>query len=890
MANQKTCMAVLAHVDAGKTTLTEAFMFVSGEIRKLGRVDHKDAFLDHFALERERGITIFSKEARLFWNDMEITLLDTPGHVDFVAETERTLQVLDAAVLVINGADGVQAHTKTLWDLLAKYHKPVFLFVNKMDAPNKGKEEILKELKEELTDGCVDFTDVSSSDFQEEVASLDEEMMEKFFNSRMINQEDLSSLISRRVVCPVFFGSALKVQGVEELMDGITKYSQGSTKVEREEKEENSLQARVFKITRDPNGTRISHVRIYEGRIQVKMPLDGNKIEEIRRYQGEEYTSLSEAGPDEICGIVGLHHSYVGQGLGVMSDLKEETITSALFYNMEVEPGTDRIAFRKAMDVLAEEDPSLHLSWDEEHQVMVVEPMGVVQMEILEKVIEQRFHYTVHFGEGKIRYKETITEPVLCLGHYEPLKHYAEVQLWMEPLPRGTGIQVERSCSTDELDGNFQRLILSHVLEREHRGVMIGAPLTDVKITLVAGRCHKKHTEGGDFRQAVYRGIRQGLMEAKKEGHCVILEPIYQFELAVPNDCIGRAMSDLKRMGANFEPRMKKNGDTVLRGTCPVATMGHYEEEVRAYAKGNGHLSCRMKGYEVLERPEKLMEQTSYQPESDLDHTPDSVFCSHGSGFVVPWNEVRDYIHGEIWEPSVREMGEISVNGAGGQRMPGGVAGAFAGRSDGTSDESLAEIFEKTYGTSYHLTKLRDDRMERMERKPSDPETEDKGGKEITGKKTSEKRTSGKPVPSKETFLLVDGYNLIHAWPELRELSQSQLAAARDRLADLLCDYQGYYGIQVILVFDAYKVRGDEKVIPWHNIHVVYTRHAQTADAYIEACTRKMAKKYNVRVVTSDGLEQCIVLGHGASRISSREFIHMYERMKAEMRDVMETK
>lgn len=844
-------IALLAHVDAGKTTLSEAMLYACGAIRKAGRVDHQDTFLDTDVHERQRGITIFSKQARMVWRDTEITLLDTPGHVDFSAEMERTLQVLDYAVLVVSGTDGVQGHTETLWKLLEHYQIPVFLFVNKMDLLGTDRQQMMEELKQKLSSGCVDFTDIGSEGFMEEVAVCDEVLLDKYLEQGGLEiPEDLCPWISQRKLFPCCFGSALRLEGTEELLDTIHEYS---AYVERKK----DFGARVFKISRDAQGSRLTHLKITGGKLRVKEVLgEGEKVNQIRLYSGEKYETADEVSAGDICVVTGLNHTYPGQGLGTEPDFNGEQLEPVLRYSILFPEGTDMTAAAGKLRQLEEEDPKLHLSWDENLHQMFIQPMGEVQLEVLKEILVERFGMEVEFGEGNILYKETIQDVVEGVGHFEPLRHYAEVHLLMEPLPAGSGIVVGTECSEDKLDLNWQRLVMTHLKEKEFAGVLTGSPITDIRITLMAGRAHLKHTEGGDFRQATYRAVRQGLMQAKS----VLLEPCYEFRLELPTENVGRAMTDIKRMSGEFEVQPEQAGMSVLTGICPVAAMKDYPVEFASYTKGRGHLSCMTAGYQPCHNETEVREKIGYDAEADVENTPDSVFCAHGSGYVVKWNEVPDHMHLESVLASGKRRDDEnhqrdSKNGAERNR-------STASRDFYAEEKELQAIFERTYGAV----------------KPKAANTASRVIR-ATEEKKRVKIRERKPV---EEYVLVDGYNIIFAWDDLKELSGVSMDAARMKLMDIMCNYQGYTGCHLILVFDAYKVKGNPgSVEQFHNISIVYTKEAETADMYIEKTTKRIAGKHRVRVATSDGMEQIIILGHGATRMSAATFWEEVQRVSS---------
>lgn len=848
-------IALLAHVDAGKTTLSEALLYLSGAIKDMGRVDHQNTFLDTAGLERERGITIFSSQAQMVYGDMAVTLLDTPGHVDFSAEMERTLQVIDYAVLVISGADGVQGHTETLWRLLHKYRIPCFLFVNKMDLPGTEKGRIMEELQKVLSDGCVDFTGKDQKEFVESIAVCDEGLMEIYLeNGELDLGREIPVQIRERKIFPCFFGSALKLEGVEEFLNGLEKYT-----VEKEWEKE--FGARVFKVSRDPQGTRLTHMRVTGGELRVKMPLTTDeKVNQIRIYSGEKYETTDVVNSGDVCCVTGLDSTYPGQGLGGETDFSGEQLEPVLRYGVLFPEGTETTDALKKMRQLEEEDPKLHLFWDERMQQLFIQPMGEVQLEVLQSIVKERFGMEIQFGEGAILYRETIRDTVEGVGHFEPLRHYAEVHLLLEPLPQGSGLVFVAECSEDKLDLNWQRLVLTHLSEKEFPGVLTGSPITDLKITLVAGRAHQKHTEGGDFRQATYRAVRQGLMQAES----ILLEPFYEFRIEVPAACIGRVMSDIKKMCGEFELLPEQGEYAVITGICPVSTMKGYPVEVASYTKGRGRISCSFCGYRPCHDTEDVIEKVSYDCERDVENTPDSVFCAHGSGFIVKWDEVKEHMHVE----SVLQVKNHGMNETGQEH--GRNQTKEGGKEYYAEEKELEAIFERTFGPVRRRLPAQETRV-------------------IKGKPEQEHVTIRERAPVEE-YLLVDGYNIIFAWEELKRLSEVSLDAARMKLMDILCNYQGYAGCQLIVVFDAYKVKGNPGSIDkYHNISVVYTKEAETADMYIEKTTKKIAKKHRVRVATSDGMEQMIILGHGAARLSAKAFREEVMRVNDRILDLIET-
>ena len=838
-------VGILAHVDAGKTTLSEGMLYLSGSIRDMGRVDHGDAFLDTYEMERERGITIFSKQAVLSWKDIELTLLDTPGHVDFSAEMERVLQVLDYAVLVISGTDGVQGHTVTLWRLLKRYNVPVFLFINKMDREGTDRNALMAELKGRLDEGCTDIEAIreNNPDRLESLAVCDDAMLEEYLETGSICKNTLRRTIAERKVFPCWFGSALKAEGITELLDGIREYSISPEYPEK-------FGAKVYKIARDPQGNRLTYLKVTGGELKVKELIPGieGKVNQIRIYSGVRYELVQSAQAGMVCAVTGLEGTYPGQGMGEEKDSDIPVLEPVLTYRVELPEGCDVHTMLTNLRQLEEEEPELHIVWAGETQEIHIQLMGEVQTEVLQRLIKDRYGVLVEFREGRIIYKETIAGPVEGVGHFEPLRHYAEVHLLLEPGERGSGMQFSSECSEDILDRNWQRLILTHLEEKEHRGVLTGSVLTDVRITLVAGRAHQKHTEGGDFRQATYRAVRQGLMKAES----ILLEPYYEFRMELPMENVGRAMTDIQRMNGTFEGPEAENDQAVLTGSAPVSEMRGYQKEFAAYTGGFGRLFCTLKGYDVCHDAENVVGEISYDPDSDIDNTADSVFCAHGAGFIVPWYQVEEYMHVESTMKDAEEQG----GGTDRQQTARLVRAQAASRTIELTREELDAIYVRTpdpvrknvSSTPVKVSATSEDDRWRNRDTSAD----------------RKKKTSG------EEYLLVDGYNIIFAWDELRELSEIDLAAARGRLADILCNYQGYRKCTLILVFDAYKVEGNPgEVAKYHNIHIVYTKEAETADQYIEKTVRKISKHHSVTVATSDALEQVIILGQGARRMSA---------------------
>ena len=851
------CIGILAHVDSGKTTLSEGLLYASGALRKLGRVDHGDAFLDTDALERERGITIFAKQAMLTVGEREFTLLDTPGHVDFSAEMERTLSVLDYAVLVISGSDGVQSHTRTLWRLLARYEVPTFLFINKMDLAGTDKSALIERLTQTLSAECVDFS-APPQERDEALALCDEAALESLLERGSIDDSLISKMIKSRKVFPCFFGSALKMDGVEDFLSALARFT-----VAPEYPSE--FGAKVFKISRDAQGGRLTWLKVTGGALRVKAPLSyraqnqdyQEKADQLRLYSGIKFRTLEKAGAGSVVAVTGLSHSYVGLGLGTEAEASAPLLQPVLTYQLVLPDGADAHSALTKLRELEEEDPMLRIVWDERYGQIHVQLMGRIQLEILRRRILDRFGLAVTFGEGSIVYRETIASPVLGMGHFEPLRHYAEVQLLIEPLPRGTGIQLASNLATDALDLNWQRLIFTHLLEREHAGVLTGSALTDVRFTLVAGRAHLKHTEGGDFRQATYRAVRQGLMQAEN----VLLEPYYDFRLEVPAECVGRAMTDLQNMGGTVDSPQSVGENTVLTGYAPVRTLRDYFTDVAAYTRGRGQLSCAVRGYETCQNQDEIVALLGYDAERDTDNPASSVFCDHGGSITIPWNEVAQHVHCDSGIHFDKE--ETEEKSAPPPRRGVGAGSAYA------ADKELQEIFERTYG--------------KVARRAFEPAKKPA--------RTSLADHYDVTIHSEDTeYLLVDGYNIIFAWDELQRLAAQDIAAARGALIDILANYQGFRKCRVIVVFDAYKVKGNPgSVQTVHGIKVVYTKEAETADTYIERATYELRRERRVRVATSDGPEQVIILGHGALRVSARAFHAEVEAAEGQISAVLQS-
>ena len=847
-------LGILAHVDAGKTTLSEAMLYLSGAIRKAGRVDNRDAFLDTYELERERGITIFSKQAVFAYDDLKITLLDTPGHVDFSAEMERTLQVLDAAVLVIGASDGIQGHTVTLWKLLKRYQVPVFLFVNKMDQQGTDQDVLMRELCDRLGGGLTNFSEENKNTLLEELAMCDEELLNCFLEKGDISEELIRKAIAQRKVFPCFFGSALKLFGVRELMEGIVRYMPISGYPKE-------FGARVFKITRDNQGNRLTHMKITGGFLKARDVLKTEKVNQIRIYSGEKFDAVNEACAGQVCAVTGLLHTFPGQGFGLEKTVDRHMLEPVLSYCIYLPEGCDPAAFLPKLMQLQEEDPTLQVVWDEELKEIHAKVMGEVQIEILKHMIRERFGIEVSFGTGRIVYKETIADRVEGVGHFEPLRHCAEAHLLLEPAEPGSGLLFAADCSEDILARNWQRLILTHLEEKEHRGVLTGSPITDMKITLVSGRAHLKHTEGGDFRQATYRAVRQGLMEASG----VLLEPVYEFRLEIPEEMIGRAMTDMEKLHGSFTLKERVGGVAVLTGTAPVVTIQDYQKEVTAYTRGHGRLSLSLKGYVPCHNAEEVIAKRHYDPESDLKNPTGSVFCAHGAGFVVPWNQVKDYMHLESCFAGDREcVMQTAFEEELERRKQAAVK-----RQENTGERGEMFIGTDEIDAIIGRTARSNSRSEFSGKREGWQREKKAGGNTA---KASETRIY-KGQPKKEKYLLVDGYNVIFAWEDLKELAGVNLDGARGKLLDILCNYQAIKGYHLMAVFDAYKLKGHgEEIMDYHNIQVVYTKEAETADRFIEKFAHENAGKYAVTVVTSDGLEQIIIVGAGCQLVSSREF------------------
>ena len=872
------CLGILAHVDAGKTTLSEALLYTCGSLRKLGRVDHGDAFLDNFSLERARGITIFSKQAKVSWEGLSITLLDTPGHVDFSAEMERTLQVLDYCILVISGSDGVQSHTATLWRLLEQYKIPTILFVNKMDQPDTDRGKLLAQFQARLDGSCMAFGPEAESDavFAENLSLCSESLLEEYLETGDLKETSIAGAIRERHIFPCYFGSALRLEGVEELLEGLRRFTLVPDYPEE-------FRARVYKISRDANGNRLTHLKVTGGVLRVKMPVSNScsaagpeqvweeKADQLRVYDGAQFSVVEQVEAGGICAVTGLGRTFVGQGLGAESDSPMPILSPVLTYRLILPEGSDAVKVLGQLRQLEEEEPQLHLVWKEAIREIHVQVMGEIQIEILKSLILDRFGLEVEFGSGQIVYRETIAVPVVGIGHFEPLRHYAEVHLLLEPGELGSGLQFATACSEDVLDRNWQRLVITHLEEKTHVGVLTGSAITDMRITLLAGRAHLKHTEGGDFRQATYRALRQGLMQSES----VLLEPMFAFTLELPTEQLGRAMSDIQRMHGSFDTPVTEGERSVLTGFAPASEFGSYQREVNAYTRGMGRLSCALKGYEPCHNAQEVIEASGYDPEQDLENPASSVFCAHGAGFLVDWNQVPDYAHVEnTWrlaqEGTETEDRSDAADGRIGKMRT-------AGQSDYITQEEIEDIFQRTYkkgARDYEPYRYNNRNLGitvTAEENVSKFLGEAAAG---TGSRTGG-RTAGKAraQENREEYLLVDGYNIIFAWEELRSLAAVNIDSARDKLMDICCDYQGYTGCTLILVYDAYKVKGNPgSVLRYHNIHVVYTKEAETADQYIEKTVHKIGHKNRVTVATSDALEQMIIWGEGATRLSAVGF------------------
>lgn len=895
---KKLVVGILAHVDSGKTTLSEAMLYTAGKIRKLGRVDHKDAYLDTDAQERERGITIFSKQAVFTYDGMEITLLDTPGHVDFSAEMERTLQVLDYAILVINGMDGVQSHTDTLWKLLKRYEIPTFIFVNKMDMEGTDKDAVFLNIRKKLDGDCVDF---SSGDRDEQIAMADERLLDTYLDSGMVEVEDIIEAILDRKIFPCFWGSALKLSGVQELLDAMNTYMvMPAYNAE--------FGGRIFKISRDAKGERLTYMKVTGGSLKCREQIEGTegKVNQIRIYSGARYETVEEASAGTVCAVTGLGETSAGQGIGCEQENVFAGLEPVLSYKVSYPEDKDAVVVLRDIRQLEEEEPELHVEFAQETGEIFVKVMGQVQLQVLTQIVKDRFGYLISFGMGRIIYKETLAEPVMGVGHFEPLRHYAEVHLLMEPLEPGSGMQFDTICSEDVLDKNWQRLILTHLEEKEYRGVLTGAPITDMKITVTAGRAHQKHTEGGDFRQATYRAVRQGLMM----GECRLLEPVYAFRLEIPTEMTGRAMNDITRMHGRFAQPEIEGEMSILTGTAPVATMQEYQQDVTVYTRGQGKLSCTLQGYEPCHNEDEVLAASTYDPELDLANPASSVFCAHGAGYIVDWYDVYDMMHVKedpgfalagmedvlrniTSEPT--EADEDNRKRMARERQDAGVPVY--------DEKELEDIFVRTYGSNSRenaaYNKAGFNRYNKgvseadwyVKKAAGHGKSKTAGAQTLSaGSKTADtgiaRPGAYRKQKGEKEYLLVDGYNVIFAWDDLKTLAAVNIDSARDKLIDIMSNYQGYVGCELILVFDAYKVKQNPGSITKHgNIHVVYTKEAETADMYIEKTTHELGRKYKVTVASSDGLEQLIIMGQGALRMSSRGLREEVERVNQILRN-----
>lgn len=853
---KKIVVGILAHVDSGKTTLSEALLYQSGNISKIGRVDNRDSFLDTFSLERARGITIFSKQAVLNYKDTQFTLIDTPGHVDFSAETERTLQVLDYAILVVSGTEGVQSHTKTLWKLLAKYNVPCFIFVNKMDLAGANKGIAMAKLKSKLSDNCVDFDTVDTDEFYENIALCDEDLLAKYEDGNL-QKSHIVKAIKDRKIFPCMFGAALKLKGTEEFLDCIYNYSEMNSYGDE-------FAGKVYKIAED-KGQRLTYLKVTGGTLKVKEILQSpknkeqEKVQQIRIYSGEKFTAIQEATAGTICAITGITFTSSGDGLGVENNSSLPVLEPVLTYKINLPSEVDAHTALQKMKILENEDPQLKVEWNSRLGEIQVKLMGDIQLEVLQSIISERFGFDVTFGQGNIIYKETIENTVEGVGHFEPLRHYAEVHLLLEPTKRDSGLTFATDCKEDLLDKNWQRLILTHLYEKTHIGVLTGSPITDMKITLVSGKAHPKHTEGGDFRQATYRAVRQGLREAKS----ILLEPVYEFTLEVPTENVGKAMADIQYMSGSFNPPELEGDFSIITGTAPVSTMHDYTKDVIQYTHGKGKLVCNLKGYEPCHNSKEVIESIGYDCDGDVDNTCDSVFCSKGAGYNVKWDKVKSQMH----LTSVLSQPKVTETIAEKKRS----FTNYQGKEDLFAlDNELMQIFEQTYGT--------------IKQKKTNVE---KRHFDFTKKDPKYKPSKAPNYDGKE-YLLVDGYNVIFAWEDLKELAKTTIDGAREKLLNILCNYQGYKKCEVIVVFDAYKVKGGVgEVDKLNNINIVYTKEAETADSYIEKVTKKLAKNNRVKVVTSDGLEQLIIMGNGCLRVSSQEFYQEVKEAENNIREII---
>lgn len=857
---KKITLGILAHVDSGKTTLSEAMLYCSGSIQRLGRVDHKNSFLDTFALERSRGITIFSKQAVFPFGNTEFYLLDTPGHVDFSAETERALRVLDYAVLVISGTDGVQSHTQTLWKLLKKYNVPCFIFVNKMDLDGADKDEVLKQLKQKLSDNCVDFESPNTEQFYENAALCSDELLNEYYDSGELSLESVSREIKRRKIFPCMFGLALKLDGVEQFMNCLDRYAEQPEYPEK-------FGAKVYKISEDSKGARLTFIKITGGTLNVREVLksdknvDGEKVGQIRIYSGDKFTQTDRAEAGTVCAVTGINFARPGDGLGIEKSSVQPFLEPVLTYRLELPDGIDEHTAMQKMKMLENEDPTLNVVLSERGEILV-QLMGEIQLEVLQSIIQERFGFEVNFGKGNIIYKETIKNTVEGVGHFEPLRHYAEVHLILKPLKSGSGLVFKSDCREDSLDKNWQRLILTHLYEKTHVGVLTGSPVTDMEISLVSGRAHAKHTEGGDFRQATYRAVRQGLMTAES----VLLEPVYDFTLELPNECVGRAMTDIQRMSGTINPPEQQGDTVILTGTAPASEMRGYTRELNGYSKGRGRLSCSLKGYEPCHNADEIIAEFGYNPEADTDNPCDSVFCSHGAGHNVKWDKVRGYMHLPSALESAAKAEEVTYSAVETHTLD-----RYKNEKDIFAlDKELVRIFEQTYGSA---SKSKQSAVKRHFKAENIPQ--------------KSKAYKKPPKLDGTEYVLVDGYNVIFSWDNLKKLSEGSIDTARNALINILCNFQGYRKCELILVFDAYRVPGNREIEKVNGITIVYTKEAETADMYIEKASYKLAKNNKVRVVTSDGMEQLIILGNGALRVPSSAFYDEVKQAEDEIRKII---
>ena len=884
---------ILAHVDSGKTTLSEAMLYQAGQIRKLGRVDHQDTYLDTDSQEKDRGITIFSKQAELAYADMHIALLDTPGHVDFGTEMERTLQVLDYVVLVINGMDGVQSHTETLWKLLERYGIPVFIFVNKMDMTGYDRDYLMDTIRHRLSDGCVDFL---CEDSGEQIAMCDEAMLEHFLETGANDEQDVVNAIAGRKLFPCYFGSALKNEGVSELLDGMNRYV-----VEPVRGEE--FGARVFKIGRDDKGERLTYMKVTGGVLKLKDVLtlrnsqgeeSHEKVNQIRVYSGAKYDMVTQVPAGCVCAVPGLVNTYGRQGIGACLDGELPSLEPVLSYKVMYPTDVDAVTMVSKLRLLEEEDPQLQVQWNETAGEIYIKVMGQVQLEVVAQMVRDRFGIAITYGQGRISYKETIAAPVMGVGHFEPLRHYAEVHLLLEPMENGSGMCFDSICSEDVLDKNWQRLILTHLQEREFRGVLTGSPITDMKISITAGRAHQKHTEGGDFRQATYRAVRQGLMMAES----VLLEPVYAFKIEVPQEYAGRVLADIVKMSGTMDGQEISGETTVITGHAPVYTMREYYSELTAFSRGTGRLQVDIDGYQPCHNTEEVLAERHYDPELDRFNPSSSVFCAHGAGYLVDWYDVYENMHVKE-DPGFEISGQLGYTEDGyAMDIPVNRPGKSVSEMSIT-DEELSEIFARTFGGDYkdkdvalngRFRRTTSEYKVNGQYNKSQSRDRQPGNGPLVGSRPADRgiATPGafKRRKSGEDYVIVDGYNVIFAWDTLRELSEHNIDSARGKLMDILSNYQGYMNCKLIVVFDGYKVKDNKgERFPYDDIEVVYTKEGETADAHIEKLTHELARKHKVTVVTSDGLEQIVTMGQGAIRMSSRDFKLEVERVNEHLRE-----